>query len=129
MQLTEEIAECYRHASRCLERDRRAIDTEAKRDFLVNLWLAATRSPCISPATRCVFLWGGVPQIREMLAVQMGRDRSGKRATAVRSPHFPADTCHRVCAQVRAPKLHGRRPAPQLLAEKRDSVVDVLDVI
>ena len=46
MQLTEEIAECYRHASRCIERARRAIDAGAERDFLEmeRSWLSLARS-------------------------------------------------------------------------------------
>jgi len=46
MQLTEEIAECYRHASHCRERARRAIDPETERDFLEveRRWLSLARS-------------------------------------------------------------------------------------
>jgi hypothetical protein len=45
MQLTEEIAECYRHASHCRDRAKRAIDPEAERDFLEERrWLSLARS-------------------------------------------------------------------------------------
>jgi len=46
MQLTEEIAECYRHASHCRERAKRAIGPETERDFLEmeRRWLSLARS-------------------------------------------------------------------------------------
>jgi hypothetical protein len=44
--LTEEIAECYRHASHCRERAKRAPDPLTQRDFLDMewRWLSLARS-------------------------------------------------------------------------------------
>jgi hypothetical protein len=36
--LTEEIAECHRHASHCRERAKQALDPSIKRDFLDMEW-------------------------------------------------------------------------------------------
>ena len=44
--LTEEIAECYAHASHCRERAKAAVDLSIKRDFLdmERRWLALAHS-------------------------------------------------------------------------------------
>jgi hypothetical protein len=44
--LTEEIAECYAHASHCCEQAKQAVDPSIKRDFLdmERRWLSLARS-------------------------------------------------------------------------------------
>lgn len=44
--LSEEIADCYRHASHCRERAKEALDPATKRDFLDMewRWLSLARS-------------------------------------------------------------------------------------